>query len=178
MRVLGFVVAGIILSGFMNAIPRAAIAEEARPQSLVFELRNLNNELVSSSSLKGKVLYVDLWASWCHACKLSLGWLKRLEAKIGAPDFKVISINIDERREDVVRVIEEFDLGNMVILLDPQASVAESYNMRATPTSFVVDRSGMIIQRFDGWSSSEAKEVEAAISKALVEGQEALTKKL
>jgi thiol-disulfide isomerase/thioredoxin len=120
---------------------------------------------------KGKVVLVNLWATWCAPCKLEMPSLSRLQAQLGGDDFTVLPISLDRQGADLPRkFLSSNNLGNLPLLIDPTASLAGKLDAIGLPASLILDREGREIARLLGpaeWDSAPAQEViRAAIAGA------------
>jgi thiol-disulfide isomerase/thioredoxin len=134
-----------VLVFFALATPQlwAAWVNETAPD---FTLPDMNGNQVSFDTLKGKVVFINFWASWCHPCKKEFPELNKLAEKYKGEQFVVLAVNIDKRRKNADEFLERFRpvSQNMVILFDPESSVVASYAARAMPSSFLIDKTGVI----------------------------------
>jgi thiol-disulfide isomerase/thioredoxin len=96
---------------------------------------------VSLSALKGRVVYVDFWASWCVPCRKSFPWMNEIETRFGPKGLTVVAINIDKSRAAVEGFLEDYP-PIFKIAFDPSGEVAESYGVWTMPSSYLIDRKG------------------------------------
>jgi peroxiredoxin len=108
-----------------------------------FSLPSLSGSKVALSSLRGKVVVVDFWAHWCEPCKKELPQLDRLGKQYAQKGVVVLAVNIDEQRGDAERMVKQLGV-SMDVLLDPARSVAGTYDLPKMPTSFVIDKKGLV----------------------------------
>ena len=118
------------------------------------------------ADLKGKVVLVDFWASWCGPCRKSFPALDSLAAEGQARGLEVVGISLDETPEAVTRFLAETPV-RFTIALDPSGGAAQAFQVEAMPTSFLLDRDGRVVARFEGGSHLEE---ERAAALALLEG--------
>jgi peroxiredoxin len=117
-----------------------------------FSLPSLKGSTVALSQLRGRVVLVDFWAQWCEPCKKELPQLDRLAKEYAPKGVVVLTVNIDKQRENAERMVKQLGL-TLDVLLDPAGSVAGSYDLPKMPTSFVVDKKGIVRfvnEGFDG----------------------------
>lgn len=95
---------------------------------------------------RGKLVVLDLWASWCEACRHELPRLQRLAAAARGSDLMVVAINVGEARAVAARYARELSL-SLPIYLDPELRFAESVGARQFPAVLVLDRDGSIVLR-------------------------------
>jgi thiol-disulfide isomerase/thioredoxin len=118
---------------------------------------------------RGNVLLLDVWATWCDPCRYALPLYQQLAQRYAGRGFRVYAINIDEDRNLVKAFIEESKL-TLPVLLDEDAKVAESVlKVRVMPTSFIVDRRGVIRYVHQGFGGQEIPRYEAEIEQLLAE---------
>lgn len=118
------------------------------------------------SELKGKVVFVDFWASWCGSCAKSIPWLSKLQARLGEKNFQVLAVNVDEERT----LADEFltrSSAQLLVGYDPEGVTPEAFNVQAMPTSFLVDREGKIIFVHEGFADQDMANLEEKIRTAL-----------
>jgi thiol-disulfide isomerase/thioredoxin len=97
---------------------------------------------VALSSLRGKVVLIDFWAQWCEPCKKELPELEKLSRQFG-DRVAVLAVNIDKQRANAEKLARQLGL-TVDVLLDPAGSVAASYDPPKMPSSFIVDKKGMV----------------------------------
>ena len=117
-----------------------------------FSLPSLKGSTVALSSLRGKVVLVDFWAQWCEPCKKELPQLDRLSKEYAPKGVVVLAVDIDKQRDNAERMVKQLGL-TLDVLLDPAGSVAGTYDLPKMPTSFVVDKKGIVRyvnEGFDG----------------------------
>ncbi len=108
-----------------------------------FTLQDLAGQTVSLSSLRGKVVYIDFWATWCGPCRAALPGLQDLSEKLNDQGLEVVTIDQGESL-DQVRSFVERKKYSFRVLLDPGSAVGNVYGVRGIPTSVLVDRNGIV----------------------------------
>ena len=142
----------ILLSAlFAGAVFGVEIGEMA-PDFTLPVLRDESTQSLSASH--GKVRYIDFWASWCAPCRVSIPRIIALQEELGGDDFEVIAINVDERVEDALDFLGLYPF-NYVNLSDPEGRVAETYDLKAMPMSFVVDPGGRVTLAHAGFKRGD-----------------------
>ncbi|MBI3584865.1 MAG: TlpA family protein disulfide reductase [Nitrospinae bacterium] len=138
-------------------------------KSPYFTLQDIKGSAVSLGVLKGKVVYINFWASWCPPCKEEFPELNKLAEKYNDSDFIILAVNVDKVKSNMDDFLSKMPLPskNMIILVDPKAAVVSSYNARAMPTSFIVDKEGVIRYMHLGFNENDpekwVKEVESLL---------------
>ena len=125
-------------------------------------------EELDLSAYRGKVVYIDFWASWCGPCRQSFPWLSALERQHGSQNFMVLGVNVDHERKKADRFLEAVP-ADFAILYDPEGKLATEYKVSAMPSSFHIDRTGHIRYQHHGFSQKETAEYERQISELLNE---------
>ena len=128
-----------------------------------FELETLGG--AGSRSLtdyQGKTVLLDFWASWCGPCRKSLPLYNQMYAELGDENFEIIAINTDEDPADGLHFLERYPVDYMV-LQDPAASVPPLYQLKVMPSSYLIDRNGIIRNIFLGFREGEMEGVQTAV---------------
>ena len=136
-----------------------------------FTLQDSNGQKVSLSQFKGRVVLINFWASWCAPCKKEFPNLNSFVGKYDSSDVVVLAININKKRSHADDFLN--DAGalnkNMFVLFDPSAKVIPLYKARAMPTSFIIDKEGLIRHVHFGYNKKDPKkwiaEVDALLGK-------------
>jgi cytochrome c biogenesis protein CcmG, thiol:disulfide interchange protein DsbE len=145
-------------------LPSLLIAASNEPAS-DFTLRGAQAD-VSLSQYRGKVVYLDFWASWCGPCRQSFPWMERMESLYGPEGLVVIAINLDKQRSLAEQFIQQ-QQPHFTIAFDPQGEVAERYDVQMMPSSYLIDREGQIKLRHQGFQSDKTSLIEAEIRSLL-----------
>ena len=135
----------------------------ARP-SIDFNLPTRSGK-VSLDSLRGKVVLVDFWASWCAPCRQSFPWMKDLYNRYSAKGFVIVAINLDKEKELADSFLNDFNVPFM-IAFDPSGKTAEAFNVQAMPSSFLVGPTGAILYSHLGFDPKKTGEMEKMIKEA------------
>jgi thiol-disulfide isomerase/thioredoxin len=123
-------------------------------------------EAVSLAQLKGKVVYVDFWASWCGPCKQSFPFMNELKAKYGAKGFEVLAVNLDAKRGDADKFLAEVP-AQFTVAFDASGDSAKRYEVKGMPSSYLVGRDGKITSSHKGFHEQDRAELESRITKVL-----------
>ncbi len=134
-----------------------------------FSLPNIKTHTVSHlSEYRGKVIYLDFWASWCPPCRTSFPLLETLYKKQQAKGFAIVAINMDEESEAMERFLTLYP-ASFDVLRDPEGVWADTYGVEAMPSSFIIDKKGMIRHIHSGFSKADIVDIENKIVKLLAE---------
>lgn len=115
-------------------------------QTPAIELGNLSGQSVDLSRLKGKVVLVNFWASWCEPCREEFGELIHLQDKYGPKGLKVLAINLAEMKPRISQFLKGNNIPDnaLEILLDRNSVTYKAWKARGLPTTFLVGKSGRI----------------------------------
>jgi thiol-disulfide isomerase/thioredoxin len=159
----------LLLAAFAAAslvVPAPALAAAAGEPAPAFTLPDAGGAPVALDKLKGRVVYVDFWASWCGPCKRSFPWMGEMQKKYGDGGLTVVAINVDKKREDAAKFLAATP-GAFTIVYDPAGAVASSYDVKGMPTSYLVDRAGRIVAVDSGFRDDAKAAWETRIKSAL-----------
>jgi peroxiredoxin len=118
-----------------------------------FSLPRLGGGTVALSQFRGSVVVVDFWASWCGPCREELPALEKLRKEYEPRGVRFVGVNIDDDREAAAHAAEQLGL-TMPIALDTDKQAAQSFQPPTMPTSFVIDRGGVVRFVHEGWSGA------------------------
>jgi cytochrome c biogenesis protein CcmG/thiol:disulfide interchange protein DsbE len=124
---------------------------------------------LSLDSLRGRVVLVNFWATWCEPCESEMPAMERLYAALPRDEFELVAISIDEAGDSVRAFQDEYRL-SFPILLDPQSAVYDAYQTMGVPESLLVDRDGRIVERYVGPREWDAAEYQARIREVMKAG--------
>lgn len=123
---------------------------------------------VSLESLRGKVVYLDFWASWCGPCRISFPQLEQLRNELGPDGFEVLAINVDEVEADAQRFLSEVPVSYLVVR-DSEGITPGTYGILGMPTGYLIDRQGIVREIHQGFRKSDGAQLRAAIVELLGE---------
>lgn len=164
-----------VLFAVLATSPGIPSRAEARPKSAApvaapaFTLAGRSGE-VRLAELRGKVVVVDFWASWCGPCRASFPWLAKLAERHRARGFEVVAVNLDKERALADAFLAEHlpkVPAGFTVAFDPKGGTAESFHVAAMPTSFVIGRDGSVVYRHAGFDARKTAELELHIEEAL-----------
>ena len=122
----------------------------------------------SLAEFRGRVVLVNLWATWCAPCIEEMPALDRIAARLGGPDFEVLAIAVDRQGEPVVRpFFAKLGLSRLALNLDPGNGVVRALGAPGLPVSVVVDRQGREIGRVLGAAAWDSPAFEALLRRAI-----------
>jgi len=118
------------------------------------------------AGLRGQLVYLDFWASWCGPCRQSFPWMGELQKKYGARGLQVLAINLDKQRADADAFLARHPAG-FALAFDPQGEAARRFAIKGMPSSVLIGPDGRVLWEHRGFRPEEAAELEARIVKAL-----------
>ncbi|MBW9261098.1 MAG: TlpA family protein disulfide reductase [Candidatus Thiodiazotropha sp. (ex. Lucinisca nassula)] len=153
----------LMLGGVLFLLCQMANAgwlEEVEPQTLPakIELSDLNQVQYNLSEAKGKVVLINFWASWCPPCIEEMPSLIRLAELMKMDDLQVLAVNVNENRNRVARIASKLGF-NFPVLLDADKSVTKDWRIKVYPSSFLIDKQGVLRFKAIGpveWDSEES----------------------
>lgn len=129
-----------------------------------FELTDMEGNVHSLDTHRGKILMVQFWATYCTPCRTEMPSMNHLAEKMG-DSFEILAINMGERREDVEKFVDEVK-PEFTVLLDPKGKSIQDWKVFAVPSTFILDPEGNIRYTMYGpaeWDTPEMVETLAAL---------------
>lgn len=125
-------------------------------------------ELSDLDALRGRVVYLDFWASWCVPCRQSFPWMQTIEATYEARGLSILAVNLDHDRADADSFLKQFHPA-FPVRFDPEGRWAEQFKVRGMPTSVIIDRHGVVRFTHIGFRPEDASRNALQIEKLLAE---------
>ncbi len=182
LSIMFIILVGLVLAILFWPMPAsAAIAEEPTTQDDIeattlihagdmapnFTVEMLGGGSVTLSALRGKVVLLSFWATWCPPCRQELSHLQAdVIDKFAGDEFVALPISRGEKPETVEAFIKKMNY-TFAVGLDGDQSIYRKYATNYIPRSFVIDREGKVVYVAVGYDKSIAKEIDAAIKGAL-----------
>jgi cytochrome c biogenesis protein CcmG/thiol:disulfide interchange protein DsbE len=157
-----------ILAAAVVAAASPALAVEAGERAPAFSLPSAKGDAVALDKLRGKVVYVDFWASWCGPCRRSFPWMNDMQQKYGSRGFVVVGVNVDKKRTDADKFLVQ-NPAAFIIVFDETGTTPSAYGVKGMPSSYLVDANGNIAYVERGFLDEHRAELEQRVS-ALVAG--------
>lgn len=128
-----------------------------------FTLKTLEGKEITLSGLKGKVVLLDFWATWCGPCRESIPHLVQLHKTYQDKGFEVIGMSMDKGEGETLRhFVKSMDIP-YTIILTPE-DVARNYGVTALPTTLFIDKEGKVRKKIIGFNATIAKEMAAKVA--------------
>lgn len=150
------------------AASRPATAQEPATLAPRLALLDRSGKAVSLEGLRGRVVLVDFWATWCVPCRVSLPAYDDLLRQYQKQGFEALAVNIGETRGQVDAYFKGRELG-LRVLMDPKGGSSVSFRVRALPTSVLVDKDGYIRSTFIGFEEGALPRYREQIQMLLAE---------
>jgi len=134
-----------------------------------FQLRDLQGRLVTLSDLRGKVVLLNFWATWCGPCRVEMPAMEQLYRTFLRKDFEILAVSTDAQGEAVTRPFQQENRLTFPILHDDDYRVGLTYGARSLPMTFMVDREGVIRHQIFGardWAAPEARQLVQMLMKS------------
>lgn len=130
---------------------------------------------VSLTEYNGRIVLLNIWASWCNPCIRELPALDRLQARLGGDDFMVVAVSIDSDAEQARKLFEdELALKNLKFFLEPVEQLGKHFPVDVLPSNFFIDREGRamgLLRSFVEWDASQSDD----LIRRLIDGVDAST---
>lgn len=136
--------------------PAKSVAEKSQVPDI--SVVSLDNQQLTLSSLKGKVVLLNFWATWCPPCREEIPSMMKLNKFMSGKPYQMVCVSVDEGGK---KAIEEFFKNSGFSLpayLDPTGQAAKTYGITGVPETFVIDKNGILVKKVIGgldWNSPE-----------------------
>src|SRR5262245_51861734 len=152
------------------ALPAAAFALGPGSRAPDFQLRDLAGRPADLTTLRGRVVLLDFWASWCAPCRESFPFYNRLAERYGSQGLCILAVSVDAQASNVPTFLRRTP-ARFRVLHDPNGSVAARYGPERMPSSFLIDRSGLVRHAHYGFQRSDEGAIEREVKELLGAGR-------
>ncbi|HXK25354.1 MAG TPA: TlpA disulfide reductase family protein [Myxococcota bacterium] len=161
----------VVSATFVLALtPARAFAVDPGQPVPSFSARSLDGDTtLALSAYRGKVVYLDFWASWCGPCQTAMPMIEQLSKEFPADQFQVIAVNLDEKPEKAKQFLEAHKISYPTVS-DPQGNLPKSFGLKTMPTSYLIDRAGVVRYVHPGFRASDIDELRKKIREVLNQG--------
>ena len=133
-------------------------------------LATLSGKAIRVADLKGQVVLLDFWASWCIPCRKAFPEIEALGRELEPQGLTVIAVNVDEDQKKMHAFLEQFPHA-MTIAVDPKGSVAEAFKVNAMPSTMILDRAGRIRYSHKGYTDKSIASFRSQVLALLAEAE-------
>lgn len=148
----------------------AAFVAKKTPEPLPdIKFQDAAGKELTLSSLKGKTILLNLWATWCGPCREEMPALNRLQAELGGEKFEVVALSLDRKGYEASRkFLDDLKADKVVLYADPTAKQGMELKLLGMPTTILINKDGLEVGRLAGsaeWDSDDAKKlIQAAMN--------------
>ena len=160
MRALSHLLAAgwlVLAAASAHAAPPAGVAAAGQPMPDIC-FTDARGKPACLSQWRGRVVLLNLWATWCAPCRQEMPQLDRVQARLGGRDFEVLALSMDKRGAPAVRnFYERTGVRALAVYVDEQVRATEALAARGIPVSLLIDRQGRVVERISGpvdWSDA------------------------
>jgi peroxiredoxin len=154
-----------VVVAFSAMLASSAFAQDVGQPAPAFDVPGTSAN-VRLADMKGKVVYVDFWASWCAPCKQSFPWMNEMQAKYGPRGLQIVGVTVDRKREDADKFLAATP-AKFTVAYDTSGQVAGAYKPKGMPTSFLIGADGVVRAVHVGFKDSDRAELEKQIEAQL-----------
>jgi thiol-disulfide isomerase/thioredoxin len=147
------------------SLPPPATALEVGQPAPAFSLNGPDGS-VQLAQFKGKLVYIDFWASWCGPCRQSFPWMNEMQSRYGNQGLQIVGINVDARSDDA-RSFLAANPARFAIAYDPAGAAPRSYGIKGMPSSVLVGPDGKVLYEHSGFRPADRAALESRIQAAL-----------
>lgn len=174
MKRLAFAIFGALLWLAASAsaeIPRNFIMHDTPKPVPAIEFADGEGRARTLTDFRGKVVLLNIWATWCASCRKEMPTLDRLQANLGGSDFEVVALSIDRKGPDVVRrFYAEIGIQHLSLFVDASGTASQKLGAFGLPATLLIDRQGQELGRLIGPAEWDAAET-VAFLKNVIAGQ-------
>ncbi len=128
-----------------------------------FEQKTLSGQTLKLSQLRGKVVLLDFWASWCEPCKRELPILAKMAPRLREKGVEIVAVNIDEKQANADDFIRSHAPG-LTVVYDKDHAIVGQYEPPKMPSSFVIDKDGVIRAVNAGFDTGDETKIEKQLT--------------
>ena len=118
---------------------------------------------VQIGDFRGRVVLVNLWATWCAPCLVEMPALNRLQERLGGEDFDVIAISLDKNADKARQWLKDNEINNLAFYSDQRLTLHDDFGAAGLPTSYLIDPKGRLIGYLEGDAAWDAADAESLI---------------
>jgi len=160
------VIRSLLLGAILSVAP--VLAGDATGPAADFSLPARNGDAVSLRGLKGQVVLINFWATWCGPCRKEMPILEQIQKKYAPLGFTLLGVNVEEDTTMMEAFLKDVPV-TFPILLDPANGISKLYNVSAMPSTVIVDRKGNIRYIHQGYQAGDESKYQDMIRQLIRE---------
>jgi DsbE subfamily thiol:disulfide oxidoreductase len=136
-----------------------------KPSAPDFTLATPDGKKKSLKDYRGKVVFLNFWATWCPSCRTEMPDMQKLYSEYKGKGFEIVAVNVKDKKDDAMKYVSNMKL-TYPILLDPEGEAGLLYGAWGMPATYLIDRKGVVQARLWGpaeWNSPQARKLIAAM---------------
>jgi cytochrome c biogenesis protein CcmG/thiol:disulfide interchange protein DsbE len=158
-RFAAVAVAGMLTLGLAaGSVDATGVGEPAPP----FSLATGRGDAIALPDLRGRVVYVDFWASWCAPCRRSFPWMNEMQERYGDRGLTIVAINVDRRRADAEQFLQA-NTARFAVVYDDRGATPQAYSVKGMPSSYLIDARGTVVSVEQGFRDDRKGALEEQI---------------
>jgi cytochrome c biogenesis protein CcmG, thiol:disulfide interchange protein DsbE len=160
----GVLATALLAAAGCSFSPPVAVGNKA-PE---FAANTLDGEAVSLAELRGEVVLLNVWATWCFPCRREMPSFEALHRELGGEGLRVVAVSIDQpgAASEIRAFLEEYDI-TFTVLYDSEQRITRAFNTLGVPETFLIDRNGVLVKHWIGRIDGRSPLVRAPIHDAL-----------
>ncbi len=139
----GLRIAGVLAAGLLGSVLAGGPVVANNSVAPAFSLQTRDGKTLSLEDLRGEVVMINFWATWCGPCRQEMPLLEQIYQRYSGLGFTLLGVNVEEHSADADRFLAETPV-SFPILFDPNNEVSKQYGVRAMPSTVIVDRQGNV----------------------------------
>ncbi len=159
-------VAAVVLAAFCFDAT-TALAVEPGKKAPDFRAEKLEGDgTLGLSDYKGKVIYLDFWASWCAPCLKAVPAIEELRKEFPASKFQVLAVNVDKKTKKALKFLARHPVGYPSVA-DPKGDIPGRFGVEAMPSSYLIDQKGVVRYVHKGFRDGDLEEIRNEVKRIL-----------
>ena len=147
-------------------VARIAYAANVGDPAPPFSLATAQGDTIALPQLRGRIVYVDFWASWCAPCRRSFPWMNEMQKRYGDRGLTIVAINVDRRQADADRFLEA-NIARFTVVYDSEGVTPLAYSVKGMPSSYLIDPRGRVVNVEEGFRDDRKTALEDQIRSLL-----------
>ncbi len=166
MKLRHWIISGLLLLGDSHISLAEVVLGQAAPSCSLSKIGGGAEKKLDS--FKGQVVYVDFWASWCGPCAQSFPFMNKLHRELSSKGLAIVGVNLDEKADDATGFLTKTP-AHFEILADVGGSCPQGFGVKAMPSSYLIDRHGVVRHIHLGFKPSETEALRKEVDALLLE---------